>query len=518
METSTTASENAGTPAAEARWRPSREFLWVYAALMLTVFVSALDQTIVATALPTIVGSLGDVGAMSWVVTAYAVAMTITMPVYGKLGDKLGRGRMFISALILFLIGSLLCGVSTTVWQLVAFRSVQGLGGGGLMVLAQAILSSQIPPRERARYTGPIGAVFGLASVLGPIAGGFITDVWSWRWIFWINLPVGLLALTIAYRGLGREPRAGKIQFDFVGTAVMAAAVLSITALTGLPGTAFFSPFVMAAAAAATAILVGVFILVERNASDPLIPLRFFGTRNFVVPTVLGVVVALGMFATISYMPTLIQVAYGVSATVSGFLIFPMVLAMVVTGTVSGVISSRLDNYRIAPIVGVAACGVGLFSMSMAGADAPLWWIVVCLVILGGGVGATMQLLVLIAQSAVSEAEIGSATSVNNFIREIGAIIGISAVGSLFSARLLANLNEIGGLGSLARGGAQSLTPELIATLPAALRDQIAHAYTGALLPLLMGLTPIMALGLGAAFLLPRSLNAPPEREGVTPS
>lgn len=492
---------------ADAPWKPDREFWWVYACLLLTVFMSALDQTIVATALPTVVGKLGNVGAMAWIVTVYTVAMTITMPVYGKIGDSLGRGRMFCVALLLFTTGSLLCGLSTSIEQLVIFRAVQGLGGGGLMVLSQAILSARIPPRDRARYTGPLGAMFGLASVLGPIIGGVVTDQWSWHWIFWINIPVGILALIVASRYLTKEERGAQGRFDLFGAVSMIAAVLAITALTSLPGSALYSPLSMASAGAAVLAFTAIFVIIEKRASHPLIPLRYFGERDFVVPTILGIIVALGMFATISYMPTFIQVAYGVSATFSGFLMFPMIFAMIITGIIAGNAASKFNNYRMGPVIGVAVCGASLFAMSVFGSDIPLWWVIFCLALLGVGMGATIQLLVLIAQSAVSETEIGSATAVNNFLREIGAIIGISAVGSLFSTRLMDRLSEINGLAEWMQAGPKFITPDIVAGLPHAMHDQVSAAYADALLPLLMALTPICILALGLAFLLPRTLS-----------
>lgn len=235
--------------------------------------------------------------------------------------------------------------------------------------------------------------------------------------------------------------------------------------------------------------------------------MRYFGERDFVVPTILGIIVALGMFATIGYMPTFIQVAYGVSATFSGFLMLPMIFAMIITGIIAGNAASKFNNYRMGPVIGVAVCGASLFAMSVFGSDIPLWWVIFCLALLGAGVGATIQLLVLIAQSAVSETEIGSATAVNNFLREIGAIIGISAVGSLFSARLMDRLSELNGLAEWTQAGPKSITPDIVAGLPHAMHDQVSAAYADALLPLLMVMTPIFILAFGLAFLLPRTLS-----------
>lgn len=493
-------------------WRPARSFWWIYAALMLTVFLSSLDQTIVSTALPTIVGELGQISAMAWVVTAYSVAMTITMPIYGKLGDRLGHGQMFISALALFLTGSLLCGFSNELWHLAMFRALQGLGGGGLLVLSQAILAAQVPTRERGRYTGIIGGVFGVATVAGPIIGGTITDTFSWHWIFWLNIPLGLIALGLAWRGLGKAEHRSPIQFDFQGTFWMIGAVLTLSALAGIQHESLMSWSVFALSAA-LALCVALFIATERSAADPLIPLTFFARRNFVLPTGFGIIVALGMFSTISYMPTYLQVAHGMTATHSGFLMLPMIIAMIVSGVIAGLCASRFDNYRLPPAIGLLAGALGLLLLSFSTPEAGLFWLIASLAMVGAGLGATIQLFVLIAQNAVDQADIGSATAVNNFMREIGAIIGIAAVGGLFSMRLLSRLNGVEGLDL----DIESLTPEQILQLAEPIRNQIAQSYSEALLPLLRSLAPAFLVAFAFALMLPKTLTTSSSRQSWNP-
>lgn len=499
--------ENDPTGAAAAeQWRPTSSFWWVYVSLILSMLLAALDQTIVATALPTLVGQLGGVSLMAWVITAYTLALTISMPIYGKFGDLLGRRGVFIVALSLFVVGSALCGFSQNVGQLIAFRSVQGLGGGGLMVLSQSILAELIPARERPRYMAPLGAVFGIASVLGPLMGGYITDFWSWHWIFWINLPIGGIALAVSWFGLKLPKRSESFSIDFGGIAALWAATVSITMLTSWVGTqyAWMSPQIIGLAV----LVVGsalAFVFIESRAKDPIIPLELFRSKNFTIPTLLGIVAALGMFACISYMPTYLQMVYGLSATQSGYGILPMVAGIMVTSLASGFVIERIGQYRVFPIVGMAIIGLTLLLLSMVTSQTNLWLVVAYLGLLGLGLGCVLQVLVLIVQDSVPKAMLGTATSSNNYFREIGATLGIAIVGSLFTTRLASGLASLDVSALTSIDSAEQLTPALVATLPAAQQAAVIEAYATALTPIFAYLVPVFVAALALSWFLPRS-------------
>lgn len=486
-------------------WRAPSGFLWVYAALMISMLLSALDQTIVSTALPTIVGELGNVSLMSWVVAAYTLAATIGMPIYGKFGDMLGRKELFIGALAVFVVGSALCGLSQSVGQLIAFRALQGIGGGGLMVLSQAIIADVVPMRQRAKYLAPMGAVFGIASVLGPLIGGFLTDQAHWRWIFWINLPLGIAAIAAAVFLLHPAASRKTPSIDWLGIALMALAVTALTLLSGLGGSAYAwtSPIILGLGA----VFVGaaaIFVVVESRARDPIIPVQLFANPIFSIATVLGILAALGMFAAIAYMPTYLQMVHGLSATVSGYMMLPMVVGILITGTGAGAIISHVGRYRIFPIVGMVVIGLALFALSTVSTGQSILLIGAYLGLLGIGLGCVLQILVLIVQNATDPAEVGTATSANNFFREIGATIGIAAVGGLFSSRLATSLAELD-LGSAAIDiqSAESLTPAIVQALPESIRAMVVDAYANALMPVFAYLIPVFVVATVLAFFLP---------------
>lgn len=501
-------------------WRAPSGFLWVYAALLVSMLISALDQTIVSTALPTIVGELGNVSLMSWVVAAYTLAATIGMPIYGKFGDMLGRKELFIGALSVFVVGSALCGLSQNVGQLIAFRALQGIGGGGLMVLSQAIIADVVPMRQRAKYLAPMGAVFGIASVLGPLIGGLLTDQAHWRWIFWINLPLGIAAIAAAVFLLHPAATRRTPSIDWLGITMMALAVTALTLFAGLGGTsyAWTSPIILGLGV----LLVGaaaIFVVAESRARDPIIPVQFFSNSIFSIATVLGIFAALGMFAAISYMPTYLQMVHGLSATISGYVMLPMVIGILVTGTLAGSIISRVGRYRVFPIVGMAIIGVALLALSTVSTDQSVVLISAYLGLLGIGLGCVVQILVLIVQNATDPAEVGTATSANNFFREIGATIGIAAVGALFSNRLttsLANL-DLGSAGINIQS-AESLTPAVVHALAEPMRSAVVDAYSNALMPVFTYLVPIFVAATVLALFLPErplqdaTAAAPPEK------
>jgi EmrB/QacA subfamily drug resistance transporter len=415
----------------------------VLAGLVVAILMASLDQTILSTALPTIVAELDGIRWMSWVITAYTSAATIVMPVYGRVGDLVGHKPVFLAAIVLFLLGSVIGGLADSMPVLVAGRFVQGLGGGGLIITSQALIADVVPPRQRGRYLGVMGAVFAASSVAGPLLGGYFTEVAGWRWCFWINLPLGTAALLIAVRVLPRRPGAvRRPQLDWAGMALIAVAVTAVVLLSGWAGHtyAWTSPQIIGLSLAA--VLAGVaFVAVERRAAEPVIPLSLMRGRVFVLATTAGMLLAICMFASISYLPTFLQRVGGHSPSTAGLLILPMMAGVLVASIVSGQLISRTGTYKIYPIVGLLLTGTTLLLMSTMGAGTGTVTTSVYVTLLGVGIGLTMQVLVLVVQNAVAHGSVGTATAANNFFREIGASLGITAVGTLFTARLTSRLS-----------------------------------------------------------------------------
>ncbi|UOE21929.1 MFS transporter [Thermobifida halotolerans] len=460
------------------------------------MFLSSLDQTVFGTALPTIVGELGGVSRMLWVTTAYILAATVTMPVYGKLGDLIGRRNLFLGALVLFLAGSVIGGLSQDMRWLIVGRGVQGLGGGGLMILSQAIIADIVPARQRGRYMGVIGGVFALSSVLGPILGGWFTQGIGWRWAFWINIPLGLLALLTAAVFL-RPPQHAvrRPRIDVAGITTMSVAVTSIVLFSSLLGDhAWNSPALLSLAAVAVAAAT-VFILVERRAAEPVIPPHLFADRNFNLATLAGLCTALAMFGAVAYLPTYLQMVSGLSATRAGFLMLSMIGGVMVTSVVTGGLASRTGRYKWMPIASSLVVTGGLVLLSTMTVDTPLAAVCCYMAIVGAGIGLGMQILVLIVQNSFPNSEVGTATAANNFFREIGASLGSAAVGALFTHRLTTLLGE---RASVAPGGGHggidqdSLTPSAVNAMPEPVRDAIITAYNEALTPVFLYITPLL--------------------------
>src|SRR5690349_20956910 len=423
---------------------PRGRVLVAFSGLLLSMLLASLDQTIVATALPTIVGELGGLERLSWVVTSCLLAQTVVTLLYGKLGDLYGRKGVLQSAVVLFLIGSALCGLSRSMGQLIAFRFLQGLGGGGLMVTTMAAVGDIIPPRERGRYQGIFGAVFGLSSVAGPLLGGYFTTAWSWRWIFYINLPLGIVALGVIAVTLPSRGTRQRHRIDYAGAALLAAALSAIILVTDLGGTVYpwSSPVVLGLAALAAATLIG-FVLIELRAEEPLLSPRLFRNRTFVITSAMALIVGFAMFGSVTYLPLFLQVAKGASPTGSGLQMISLMAGMLTTSILSGQLISRTGRYKMFPILGTVIMMTALLLFSGMTVSTGRTAIVGMMLLLGLGMGLIMQVLVIAVQNAVDYRDLGAATSGNTLFRSIGGSVGTAVLGAIFASRLAAELRTL---------------------------------------------------------------------------
>ena len=487
------------TPAPAAPAPPQRVRL-IFAALMLVLLLASLDQTIVSTALPTIVGDLGGLSHLSWVVTAYLLASTVSGPLYGKLGDLYGRKQLLQAAIVLFLVGSVLCGLSQNMTELIAFRALQGLGGGGLIVLTLAVVGDIFSPRERGRYQGFFGAVFGVSTVIGPLLGGFFVDNLSWRWIFYVNLPVGSDRAGRDRGGVPLARRARPPQHRLPGRGAACHRPHRHRAVHQ-PGRHHLRLGVARGAhhAGRRRRALVAFPFAERRAAEPILPLELFRNRVFVVTSAVGFIVGLALFGAITYLPLYLQVVKGHSPTSSGLTLTPLMVGLLFTSILSGQLISRYGRYKPFPIVGTAIMTVAVLLLSRLEVGTPIWQTIVAMVVLGLGLGMVMQVLVLAAQNSVEHSQIGVATSGSTLFRQIGGSIGVAAFGAIFTNRLA------GELAAKLPPGAHIPTtanPEIVKHLPPAVHSPYVHAVAAALQPVFLTATGIAFIAFTLTWLL----------------
>jgi EmrB/QacA subfamily drug resistance transporter len=484
-----------------------KQILTILSGLLLGMLLAALDQTIVSTAMPSIVGDLHGLEHIAWVTTAYLLASTVTTPMWGKLGDLFGRKYLFQTAIVIFLIGSVLSGLAQTMTQLIAFRAIQGLGAGGLMVLAQASIADVVPPRDRGKYQGYFGGVFGLASVLGPLIGGFFTDQLSWRWVFYVNVPIGVIALIVTTAVLPNTIARAKPIIDYLGFALLTGAVSGLVLLTTWGGAQYaWSSRVIIWLAVATIVLTAVFVAWQRRSKEPVMPLGLFRNRTFTVASVVSFIIGLAMFGAIIYLPLYLQLVSGASATNSGLLMLPLMAGLLVASILSGQAISKTGHYKPYPIVGTGLAAFGMYLLSRLDVSSPRIDASIAMVVLGAGIGLVMQVMVLATQNSVNRADLGVATATVSFFRSVGGSVGVALFGAIFNSHLASNLSAAG---SSTVTGSSGVSLQAIRALPAAAQVVFKTAFSDALSSVFLMAVPVVLL----AFVLTWFLREVPLRK-----
>src|SRR6476661_5463754 len=478
----------------------------IFVTILLGMLLSALDQTIVSTALPTIVGDLGGAGHMAWVVTAYMLAETISTVLAGKFGDLFGRKRIFQISVAIFIVGSFFCGLANDMTTLIIFRAVQGVGGGGLAVTATALIGEVIPLRDRGKYQGALGAVFGVTTVLGPLLGGLFTDHLSWRWAFYVNVPIAILVIGLAARTIpgvraGRGPRP---RIDYLGVLFVGLGASGLILATSWGGTQYpWGSATIIGLFGASLISLAIFVFVELRAAEPILPMRLFRGRVFSLASILSFIVGFAMMGSITFMPTFLQFVSGATATSSGIRMLPMVIGLLLTAIASGNYVGKTGKYRMFPIAGAAITAVGVYLMSLLDQDTPIWLESIYFFILGAGIGLIMQILTLIVQNTAEYRDLGTATSGVTFFRTLGGSFGAAVLGSIYSNQLETSLPAA--VASTPGFPPKAATnPETLWSLPVDLRTPIVEVYGTALHNVFLYAVPVALLALVVAFFLPQ--------------